>query len=46
MFLEFLYKVEWGTPGNCVPEGFFDKAGVLIFAAQNRVCFMFLEFCR
>ena len=33
-----------GTPGKRVPEGFFEKVGVLIFAAKNRVRSMFLEF--
>ena len=33
-----------GTPGKRVPEGFFDKVCVLIFASKNRVRFMFLEF--
>ena len=33
-----------GTPGKLVPDGFFDKVGVLIFAAQNSVRSMFLNF--
>ena len=33
-----------GTPAKRVPEGLFDKVGVLIFAPQNRVCSMFLLF--
>ena len=37
MFLQFLYIVERGTPGKRVPEGFFDKVCISIFAAQNRV---------
>ena len=41
MFLEFLSIVEGGTPGESVPESFFNIAFVLIFATQNRVRSMF-----
>ena len=49
MFVEFLLIVEGrGTPDIRIPGGsiltYFDKVRVLIFAVQNRVRFMFLEF--
>ena len=45
MCLEFLWIVEsGGTPVKPVPEGFFDKVGVLIFAPPNRVRSMIFEF--
>ena len=43
MFLEFLL-IEGETSGEHVPEGFFDKVCVLIFAPQNGIRSMFLEF--
>ena len=46
MFQEFLYKVEGGTPGKRVPEGFVDNVCVLIFTPQNRVRSILPEFLK
>ena len=43
MFLEFLL-IEGETSGEHVPDGFFDKVCVLIFAPQNEIRSMFLDF--
>ena len=46
MFLEFLCMIEVVTLYKSVSESFFGKVCVLIFAPQNIVRSMFLEFFR